>query len=576
MINFNYFFFNLFFKEFLKFNNNKFFISLGYRAAPIIISAILVGKRKNIFSYDERSLGFFALGNSKIKNIPSIIIVTSGTALANLFPSIIEAYYSFSKLLILSSDRVIQKKDCGENQTIDQTKIYGIYIKKYFDLNVENFYFYNLKYLISTLRYAYQYCFTPIQGSVHLNFYISEPLYPVYYNNSFFDKYCDNYFFNKKIKKYKFSYERSNFFLFSNNEYLYLIEILKKSKFGLIIVSKMTDSFKEKIQDFLKFVSFPVLIDLSSNINYFNDVNFINVFSLKFKSFCPDLIIFIGEKNLEKNLLNFIDLCNVKQYISFYDKITRVDNIISSNLFFYINFDNFVSFLYKYKNYNFNIKKSFFSFFNLHLILDKLIFQNKNLNDFFIYKIFSYNIKKNNNVFISNSLCIRIFNLCWLNYSCKSNTYFNRGANGIDGLISTALGIACSIKNSFFFFIGDISFLHDINGLFFLRFIFSNIFIHLINNNGCGIFSLLPIFNKKNFFFPYFEFNHYIKKFNFYEIFFLYEKKINNKKKYLFFFYCNLKNNRVNFPVLDLKNNYNYFFLNLLNKYIKFYFFKDF
>ena len=80
---------------------------------------------------DERSAAYFALGISKKKNLPTVLISTSGTAIANFFPSIIEANLSKTPMIIITADRPAYLLNTGENQTINQQNIYGNYVRKF-------------------------------------------------------------------------------------------------------------------------------------------------------------------------------------------------------------------------------------------------------------------------------------------------------------------------------------------------------------------------------------------------------------------------------------------------------------
>ena len=109
----------------------------------------------------------------------------------------------------------------------------------------------------------------------------------------------------------------------------------------------------------------------------------------------------------------------------------------------------------------------------------------------------------NENFFIGNSMPVRYIDMIGtLDKDINIHTYSNRGASGIDGLISTALGIANSTKERTVLLIGDLSFLHDQNSLLIAKQYHINLTIVIINNNGGGIFSLLPAsksFNKNLF-----------------------------------------------------------------------------
>jgi 2-succinyl-5-enolpyruvyl-6-hydroxy-3-cyclohexene-1-carboxylate synthase len=95
-------------------------------------------------------------------------------------------------------------------------------------------------------------------------------------------------------------------------------------------------------------------------------------------------------------------------------------------------------------------------------------------------------------IFIANSMPVRNVEFFWLPNNSGITPYFNRGANGIDGTLSTALGIAHRHKSSVLL-TGDLALLHDTNGFLIKQKFIDHLTIILINNNGGGIFEMLPI-----------------------------------------------------------------------------------
>src|SRR3989338_11669053 len=99
-----------------------FCIAPGSRSTPLVLAVAQNSKAKHVIAHDERSLGFFALGHAKATQKPVAVIVTSGTAVANLFPAVIEASLDLVPLIILSADRPTELRNLGVNQTIDQDR----------------------------------------------------------------------------------------------------------------------------------------------------------------------------------------------------------------------------------------------------------------------------------------------------------------------------------------------------------------------------------------------------------------------------------------------------------------------
>ena len=151
----------------------------GARNAPMI-EALSRSSIKTHSILDERAAGFYALGMAKKTNTPCIISCTSGTALANLFPAIIEAYMSETPLIIISSDRPVKLVDTGENQTIYQDNIYGKYSLDFEKINsLED----NIDSICDKVNTVFHASLgitnnekISSRGPVHINIHFDEPL----------------------------------------------------------------------------------------------------------------------------------------------------------------------------------------------------------------------------------------------------------------------------------------------------------------------------------------------------------------------------------------------------------------
>lgn len=114
---------------------DHFFVAPGSRSTPIV-SAIALHPQANIYQcIDERSLGFMALGYGKRAKKAGVVVVTSGTAVANLMPAVVEAHASLVPMVLLTADRPYELRDTGANQTIEQVNIFSNHINKSYDLS---------------------------------------------------------------------------------------------------------------------------------------------------------------------------------------------------------------------------------------------------------------------------------------------------------------------------------------------------------------------------------------------------------------------------------------------------------
>lgn len=152
-------------------------ISPGSRSTPLVWAASQTAGLDCHVVIDERSAGFYALGQARITGLPSLLICTSGTALSHYYPAVIEARESGMPLIVLSADRPFELAHVGAHQTIDQTRIFGAYAA-YHELGTPIAEVGALLALRRTAWQAVDTALSPPRGAVHLNFRASKPLEP--------------------------------------------------------------------------------------------------------------------------------------------------------------------------------------------------------------------------------------------------------------------------------------------------------------------------------------------------------------------------------------------------------------
>ncbi len=150
--------------------------SPGSRCTPIVLSLARNPAIRSWSHVDERCAGYFALGAAKASGRPVAITCTSGTAAANLAPAVIEAYWARVPLLVLTADRPPELRDVGAGQTIDQVKLYGDAVKWFFEVGVHDATPERLRWIRSLACRAYSTAVDGRPGPVHLNFPLREPL----------------------------------------------------------------------------------------------------------------------------------------------------------------------------------------------------------------------------------------------------------------------------------------------------------------------------------------------------------------------------------------------------------------
>ncbi|HXW59004.1 MAG TPA: 2-succinyl-5-enolpyruvyl-6-hydroxy-3-cyclohexene-1-carboxylic-acid synthase [Solirubrobacteraceae bacterium] len=150
--------------------------SPGSRCAPLVLSLANEPRIRCFSHVDERCAGFFALGHAKASGLPVAVACTSGTAAAELMPSVIEAREARAPMIVLTADRPPELRDVGAGQTIDQLKLYGAAAKWFVEVGLERCDPPRLRWLRTLACRAYWTALECRPGVVHLNFPLCEPL----------------------------------------------------------------------------------------------------------------------------------------------------------------------------------------------------------------------------------------------------------------------------------------------------------------------------------------------------------------------------------------------------------------
>ncbi|MBI2810842.1 MAG: 2-succinyl-5-enolpyruvyl-6-hydroxy-3-cyclohexene-1-carboxylic-acid synthase [Candidatus Melainabacteria bacterium] len=153
-----------------------FFIAPGSRSTPLALAVANHPQARHFVHFDERGLCFCAVGYAKATKKPAVVIATSGTAVGNLLPAVMEAFNDHIPLLLLTADRPPELRECGANQTIDQVKLFANCVRWQVELPCADERI-SERYLASTIGHAAAMACFPPAGPVHINCMFREPLF---------------------------------------------------------------------------------------------------------------------------------------------------------------------------------------------------------------------------------------------------------------------------------------------------------------------------------------------------------------------------------------------------------------
>ena len=474
---------------------------------------------------DERSASFMALGIAKAHKEPTVLVCTSGSAVAHYLPAVLEAQYSGVPLIVLSADRPHTLLHVGAPQTVDQHKIFGTAVNYYEELAVpqESHYY---TYPRQVARKAYMKGMDTKKGPVHINVPLFEPLVPELSRNHF--KAGRSSF---KVVKPNYSSvfgcdNRNNLTHFNNaidiahgndgtNE---INDLLERYDRILILAGPQIDIDEANtIRSFGEALQAPILADPLSNVrrrykssdNQSNkegiDTNNVVISTYDallagqalWRELKPDCVIQFGQIVVSKRVQQMIASWTDVEYIEVNPTMDSMNPTGKTTMHVQASIDVFTH-LYGKNN-------SSDTYLNIWQRLDQegkkqlstavdepQCFEGRTIREL------QEHIPEDGQVFVANSMTIRDFDYFWFSGESKAVLYGNRGVNGIDGTISTALGVATNGKPTYLV-AGDLSLFHDLNGLAVAKTHNLNLTIILHNNDGGGIFEYLPQKGTKHF-----------------------------------------------------------------------------
>ncbi len=478
-----------------------FCIAPGSRSTPLTLACANHPSAETFIHFDERGLGYHALGYAKATKKAAAVIVTSGTAVGNLMPAIMEAKESHTPMMILSADRPPELRACGANQTIDQVKIFTSFVKWHFDLPCPDETI-PASFLKSLLSHAVFNLHQHPFGVAHLNCMFREPLHSKDPNLK--------YPIQKKIVRYA-----KNLKILPEEELDYLKNLMLKARNGLIVLGSLPcKQTAQDVLDFAKMIGWPVICDIQSKAreSIYKDVSipyFEAIIKTKTAIARPDFILYFGDRMVSKAINEWINQLTIHLLL-----ITEHEERFDPNLNFSYRVCCNISWLCKLLPVDSNICSSpllgiYRSISNdIAHLLSIYELPKHTLQEPWIFYLLSKFIPINWNLFIGNSNPIRDADGMFFPDAYEGRIFSNRGVSGIDGNISTAIGVACATKTPTVAVIGDLTFLHDVNSLYLLNDLATPVIVILINNGGGGIFSMLPISLKEKEFARYFATPH--------------------------------------------------------------------
>jgi 2-succinyl-5-enolpyruvyl-6-hydroxy-3-cyclohexene-1-carboxylate synthase len=470
-------------------------VSPGSRSTPLTMALARHPRLEAIPVLDERSAGFFALGLAKQTQRPVALVCTSGTAAANYLPAVVEAHETGVPLLVITADRPPELRACASGQTIDQQKLYGGYVNVYHELAVPEASEPMLRYLRQTIVHAVERTIRPFAGPVHVNAPFRDPLPPL----------DDGGAAQKGVAGIaweKFFAHVRRVFPDAWAQVSRLPELMRDVH-GAIVVGPQQpphpEAFVSVVSEIATKLGWPVITDGLSPVRNFGarmphvvtTADTILRNPAVAKRLTPEVVLCLGGWPTSKVLRSWIEASDAQVFLQSESPANR-DALHGRTQHF--NGLGALAQLLPVSDGPNGYERLWAEWEQkARRALDQRMAATTEMFEGKAAWLLAQQLPLETPVFVANSMPVRDVEYFWPPNDRRARPFVNRGANGIDGTLSTALGVAHAAGRPAVLLTGDLALLHDTNG-FLLRPKFrGSLTIVLIDNHGGGIFEHLPV-----------------------------------------------------------------------------------
>jgi 2-succinyl-5-enolpyruvyl-6-hydroxy-3-cyclohexene-1-carboxylate synthase len=478
-------------------------VSPGSRSTPLVLAAAKEIQLNSRVIIDERSAAFFALGQARASGAPTALICTSGTAAAHYFPAVIEASQAHVPLLVVSADRPWEDRDTGSSQTIDQVKMFGDYVRHFADVGPPD-----ASAFRAVARIAAQCVHAtmfPTPGPVQLNAQFRKPLEPVSVSGE--EAWKPAFDEIRRRNPPKIFPARPGV----DDDLDFLIGAAAgSSPRGLIVCGPSVgdESIAAPLFDLARELRFPILAECTSNVRFGNapdDVVVAGGFDTYFRSAefrrahpatfalelgaAPTSAGYLAYVTEHRNLRRFVvhphahaDPRGDAEAIG-HAPIAALLRAVRARLSSVI------------------VEPRSSAWLDAFARAERITWSraaqdtdDRELNEGVVARAVVAALPEGGTLVVGNSNPVRDLDTFAPPKANAFNVVHQRGAAGIDGLVSGAAGYASIVPVPTILYVGDLTLLHDLAGFAALRHVSSPLVIVVVQNGGGRIFEELPIY----------------------------------------------------------------------------------
>jgi len=452
-------------------------IAPGSRSTPLTLAAAENRTFIHHTHFDERGLGHLALGLAKVSRQPVAIIVTSGTAVANLYPALIEAGLTGEKIILLTADRPPELIDCGANQAIRQAGMFATHPSYTLSLPRPSQDI-PARWLVSSVDNALG---SLHSGGVHINCPFAEPLYGemddtgVTWQEALGDWWQSDKPWLRESLHLESDKQRDWFFW--------------RQKRGVVVAGRMSAEEGKRVAEWANMLGWPLISDVLSQTGqplpcadlWLGNAAAVNELAQ------AQIVVQLGSSLTGKRLLQWQAACEPDEYWLVDNLIGRLDPAHHRGRRLVCEVERWLELHPAEKRAPWCSAIPQLS----AQAWDAVTAVSEKFGEAQLAHRIRHYLPEQGQLFVGNSLVVRLIDAL-SQLPAGYPVYSNRGASGIDGLISTAAGVQRASAKSTLAIVGDLSALYDLNALALLRNVSAPFVLIVVNNNGGQIFSLLP------------------------------------------------------------------------------------
>ncbi|MWG36829.1 2-succinyl-5-enolpyruvyl-6-hydroxy-3-cyclohexene-1-carboxylic-acid synthase [Halomarina oriensis] len=474
----------------------------GSRSTPLTVAFAAHDGIETVSQLDERSAAFFALGRAKRTGVPVPLVSTSGTALANVHPAVIEANQARVPMLLLTADRPRVLQDSGANQTIDQEKLYGDAVRHYRTLPEPAADDRKLRALRTALSRAVGTATGSHPGPVHLNCPFEKPLEPTPVAGDVSDEFLAEHADVVKGRDGPWVEVTVGRMALSDDRRDRLARAVEDADRGLVVAGPDSGLDSDALCGLALSTGFPVLADPLSGVRFGDHIDaggvlvcggydsWLGAFGSTDPTEAPDFVLRFGASPTSKPLRHYLRESGARQVVvdpaggwreatfSATDLVTADPTRLAADLA-----DRVDREAGAWHDRIAALEREYWSL----VAEDGAWFEGAILRETVA------NLPDPATLFVSNSMPPRDLDRFGEPRGANVTALGNRGASGIDGIVSSALGAGHGTDDPLVLVVGDLAFYHDLNGLLACGRAAVDATVVLVNNDGGGIFRVLPI-----------------------------------------------------------------------------------